>query len=137
RSPFSVAGGGTKVGQKIADERVTILSDPSDPDLLTTPFDNEGLPNRGAVWIENGVLKNLAYTRWWAEKQGKQPNGGGGLKMLGTDRTLEQLIAGTERGILVTRFWYIRSLEQRTVTLTGLTRDGTFLVENGRITRPL
>ncbi len=137
RSPFSVAGGGTKVGQKIADERVTILSDPTDPDLLTSPFDNEGLPNKGAVWIENGVLKNLSYTRWWAEKQGKEANGGGGLKMMGTDRTLDQLIAGTARGILVTRFWYIRSLEQRTVTLTGLTRDGTFLVENGKITRPL
>lgn len=137
RSPFSLPGGGTKVGQKIADERVTILSDPTDPDLLTSPFDNEGLPNRGAVWIENGVLKNLAYTRWWAEKQGKEPNGGGGMKMLGTDRSLDDLIAGTERGILVTRFWYIRSLEQRTVTLTGLTRDGTFLVENGKISRPV
>lgn len=137
RSPFSVAGGGTRVGQKIADERVTILSDPTDPELLTAPFDNEGLPNSGATWIENGVLRNLAYTRWWAEQKGRQPNGGGGLKMLGTDRTLDDLIAGTQRGILVTRFWYIRSLEARTVTLTGLTRDGTFLVENGRITRPL
>ena len=137
RSPFSKPGGGTRVGEKIADERVTLLSNPADPDLLTTPFDGEGLPNRGATWIENGVLKQLAYSRWWAQQKGVQPTGGGGIKMVGTDQSLEDLIAGTERGILVTRFWYIRSLDQRTVMLTGLTRDGTFLVERGKITRPL
>ena len=63
--------------------------------------------------------------------------GGAGLKMLGGTKTTEQLIAGTERGILVTHFFYIRSLDQRTVMLTGLTRDGTFLIENGKVTRPL
>ena len=145
RSPFSKPGGGTRVGEKIADERVTLLSNPADPDLLTTPFDGEGLPNRGATWIENGVLKQLAYSRWWAQQKGVQPTGsaggfgggGGGFKMTGTDKSLQDLIASTERGVLVTRFWYIRSLDQRTVMLTGLTRDGTFLVERGKITRPL
>lgn len=146
RSPFSKRGGGTRVGEKIADERVTLWSDPADPLLATSPFDGEGQPVPRTTWIENGVLKGLAYSRYWAQKTGKTPTGGGGggfggppggLHMAGTDTTLDQLIAGTERGILVTRFFYIRSLDPRTVMLTGLTRDGTFLVEKGKITRAL
>jgi predicted Zn-dependent protease len=150
RSAFSKAGG-TKLGEKIADERVTVYSDPADPDLLMRPFDNEGLPLRRIIWIENGVLKNLTYSRFWADKKGVPPTGGGGggggggfggglpggLKMVGGTKSLDELIAGTQRGILVTRFWYIRFLDQRTVMVTGLTRDGTFLIENGKITRPL
>jgi len=147
RSPFSKRGGGTKIGEKIADERVTIYSDPTDAELLASPFDGEGLPIQRRVWIENGILKNLTYTRYWAQKQGAQPTGGGGgfggggfpggLKMVGGSKSLDELIAGTQRGILVTHFFYIRSLDQRTVMLTGLTRDGTFLIENGKITKSL
>ncbi|MEO5590799.1 MAG: TldD/PmbA family protein [Gemmatimonadaceae bacterium] len=147
RSPFSKRGGGTKVGEKIADERVTIYSDPTDAELLTSPFDGEGLPIQRRVWIDKGVLKNLTYSRYWAQKQGVQPTGGGGgfggggfpggLKMEGGTKSLDELIAGTQRGILVTHFFYIRSLDQRTVMLTGLTRDGTFLIENGKITKSL
>ena len=148
RSPFSKPGGGTKVGEKIADERVTLYSDPSDPDLLAAPFDGEGFPLKRRVWIENGILKNLTYSRYWAQKQGKEPTGGGGggfggggfpggLKMVGGTKSLDDLIAGTQRGILVTHFFYIRSLDNRTVMLTGLTRDGTFLIENGKVTRSL
>lgn len=146
RSPFSKKEGGTKLGEKIADERVTLYSDPADPDLAAQPFDGEGFPTRRTVWIENGILKNLAYTRYWAQRQGKEATGGGGggfgmraggLKMLGGTKSLDELIAGTERGILVTHFFYIRSLDQRTVLLTGLTRDGTFLIEKGKITRSL
>ena len=108
--------------------------------LLGQPFDNEGLPVKRTVWIEKGVLRNLAYTRFWAQKQGKQPTGApfaGGLALVGGTKTTEQLISGCERGILVTHFFYIRSLEARTVLQTGLTRDGTFLIEKGRITRSL
>jgi predicted Zn-dependent protease len=147
RSPFSKKGGGTKIGEKIADERVTLYSDPADPDLLASPFDGEGLPIQRRVWIENGILKNLTYTRYWAQKQNVTPTGGGGgfggggfpggLKMAGGTKSVDDLIAGTQRGILVTHFFYIRSLDQRTVMLTGLTRDGTFLIENGKITRSL
>src|SRR5688500_10837873 len=150
RSAFAKPGG-TKLGEKIADERVTIYSDPADRDLLMRPFDNEGLPLRRITWIENGILKNLAYSRFWADKKGVQPTGGGGggggggfggglpggLKMLGGTQSVDELVAGPQRGILVTRFWYIRFLDQRTVMVTGLTRDGTFLSENGKITRPL
>lgn len=148
RSPFSAPDGKTKLGEKIADSRVTILSDPTDPDLLQSPFTGEGLPLRRIVWVENGILRNLAYSRFWAQKRGVEPTGGGGggggfggapggLKMTGGTKTTDQLVAETERGVLVTRFWYIRFLDQRTVLVTGLTRDGTFLIENGRITRPL
>jgi predicted Zn-dependent protease len=150
RSPFSKKGGGTKIGEKIADEKVTIYSDPTDADLLTAPFDGEGLPLQRRMWIENGVLKNLTYSRYWAQKQGVPPTGGsgggfggfgggfpGGLKMMGGTKSLDDLIAGTQRGILVTHFFYIRALDPRTVLLTGLTRDGTFLIENGKITRSL
>ena len=78
RGTFSKTAGGTKLGEKIADERVTMYSDPSDADLLAQPFDGEGLPLRRVVYIENGVLKNFAYDRFWAAKQSKQPTNSGG-----------------------------------------------------------
>jgi predicted Zn-dependent protease len=84
------------------------------------------------------VLKQLVYPRYWASRQGKTPTGGpGSLKLAGGGDTLEQLIVGTERGILVTHCWYIRSVDQRTLVYTGLTRDGTFLIENGRVARSI
>jgi predicted Zn-dependent protease len=138
RSAFAKAGGGTKVGEQIVDPRVTLVSDPADPLLLGSPFDGEGLPLGRQTWIENGVLKQLAYPRYWASRQGKTPTGGtGSLKLSGGNSTLDQLIAGTERGVLVTHCWYIRGVDQRTLVYTGLTRDGTFLIENGRIARAI
>ena len=139
RSPFSKPDGGTRLGEKVVDDRVTLYSDPADPLLLGQPFDNEGLPLARMVWIDKGVLRNLSYTRFWAQKQGRQPTGlpQAGLALVGGTRTTEELIAGCERGILVTHFFYIRSLEPRTVLQTGLTRDGTFLIEKGKITRAL
>ena len=147
RSPFSKKGGGTKLGEKIVDERITLVSDPFDPDLLGQPFDGEGLPLKRVVWIENGVLRNLSYSRFWAQKKGVEATGGGGgggfgrspggLKLVGGTKSTDDLIAGTERGVLVTHFFYIRSLDARTVMLTGLTRDGTFLIENGKITKSI
>jgi predicted Zn-dependent protease len=146
RSFFTKPGGGNKIGMKVVDERVTIVSDPLDPDTYDLTFGGDGLPQKKVTWIENGVVKNLAYDRYWAKQKGVEPTGGGGgggggfgpgggLKMLGGDQTVEQLIASTERGILVTRFWYIRPVDPRTILYTGLTRDGTFLIENGKITR--
>ena len=138
RSVFSKPGGGTKIGMKVVDERVTLISDPSDPETPGSPFSGEGLPTQRRVFIEKGVLKTLAYDRYWAQRQGVPATaGGGGLKMLGDNHSLEDLIASTERGILCTRFWYIRPVDQRTLLYTGLTRDGTFLIENGKITRPI
>ncbi len=136
RSAFSKTGGGTKIGEKIVDPRVTVFSDPADPQLLGQPWTGEGLPLGREVWIENGVLKQLQYSRFWAQKQKARPNGGlGAVKMMGGDSTTEQMIASTQRGILVTRLWYLRQVDPRTVLYTGLTRDGTFLIENGKITK--
>jgi predicted Zn-dependent protease len=136
RSAFSRQGGGTKIGERIVDPRVTIFSDPADPQLLGQPWNGEGLPLGREVWIENGVLKELQYSRFWAQKKGVRPNGGlGAVKMDGGDATTEQMIASTPRGVLVTRLWYLRQVDPRTVLYTGLTRDGTFLIENGKVTK--
>jgi len=136
RSPFTKSGGGNKVGQKIVDTRVTLLSDPRDDQLLDTPFDNEGLPLGRQVWIDKGALQQLQYTRYWAKKS-KQPATGnpGSIKLQGTGPTqsIDEMIASTQRGVLVTRLWYLREVDPRTILYTGLTRDGTFLIENGKI----
>lgn len=136
RSFFSKPGGGTKIGMKVVDERVTLLSDPLDEEAYGATFGPDGVPNKKVTWIENGVVRNLAYDRYWAEKQGVEPvNFSGTLRMLGGTASLDDMIASTERGLLVTRFWYIRPVDPRTILYTGLTRDGTFLIENGKITR--
>ena len=138
RSFFSKRGGGNKIGEQVVDQKVTITSDPWDPDLLAAPFGGDGLPNKAITWIENGTVRNLLYDRYWASQKNVEPTGfPAGLKMTGGDASLDDLIRGTERGVLVTRFWYIRPLDQRTILYTGLTRDGTFLIENGRVTRPV
>ena len=138
RSFFSKRGGGNKIGEQVVDQKVTITSDPWDPDLLAAPFGGDGLPNKATTWIENGVVRNLLYDRYWAQQKNVEPTGfPAGLKMTGGDASLDDLIRGTERGVLVTRFWYIRPLDQRTILYTGLTRDGTFLIENGRVTHPV
>ena len=138
RSFFSKPGGENKIGEKVVDERVTITSDPFDPDVAGSPFSGDGSPTQRVVWIENGVVKNLDYDRYWAQKQGRAPTGAGGsIRMSGGTTSLDELIRSTQRGLLVTRFWYLRPVDQRTILYTGLTRDGTFLIENGKITQPV
>jgi predicted Zn-dependent protease len=134
RSFFSRPGGGNRLGDRFPDPRVTIWSDPDDPRLFSAPFNAEGLPNRRMVWVEDGTLRNLVYDRFWARRQEREPTGFvSGWYMEGGDATLEEMIRSTERGLLVTRMWYIRSVDPRTILFTGLTRDGTFLIENGRV----
>jgi len=138
RSFFSQPGGGNRIGQTFLDERVTIHSDPSDPRVHSTPFNSEGLPNRRETWIRNGRLENLVYDRFWAERIGKEPSGfAAGWRMEGGSDTVDGMIRSTERGLLLTRFWYIRAVDPRTILFTGLSRDGTFLIENGRISHPV
>ncbi len=143
RSFFSKPGGGNKIGLKVVDERVTLITDPEDAPSITGGFDGSGLPLERVTWIENGVVKNLNYDRFWAQKQGVQPTRVGGgfgarsLRMLGGTSSVPEMVRDTERGILVTRFWYIRAVDPRTILYTGLTRDGTFLIENGKVTRPI
>lgn len=138
RSAFTKAGGGTKVGEKVVDERISLISDPQDPDLLGRPYDGEGMPLQRQVWIENGVVKQLNYSRFWAKKQGQTATGGPSTtKIPGGTTTMEQMIASTERGVLVSRLWYLRQVDPRTILYTGLTRDGTFLIENGKVSRAI
>jgi predicted Zn-dependent protease len=135
RSFFSKQGGGNKIGEKFLDERISITSDPADPRVPFAPFDFEGLPAGRATWIENGVLRDLFYDRFWAQKSNRQPNSfPGSWAMTGGDTSIDEMIRSTDRGLLVTRMWYIRPVDPRTILFTGLTRDGTFLIENGRIT---
>jgi predicted Zn-dependent protease len=134
RSFLSQPGGGSKVGETLVDERVTIYSDPAHPDLPTSPWGQDGRPYSRMAWIEKGVVKNVAYSRYWAKKQGKDavpfpPN----MIMEGGDASTEDLVRDTSRGILVTRSWYIRQVDPQTVLHTGLTRDGTFYIEDGKI----
>lgn len=138
RSAFSAsdAEGGTKVGQKLLDEKFQLASDPVG--LGSSPWQGDGMPLERQVWFRDGVLEQLAYDRYWAEEQGVEPTGGSGsLRMGGGDATLEDLVRGLDRGLLVTRLWYIRSIDPRTILYTGLTRDGVFWVEGGEIVRPV
>lgn len=136
RSAFSAEGGGNRTGETIVDGRVSLMSDPKG--LGSQPFAGDGLPLEPVTWVENGVLKQLSYDRYWAEQKGVRPTGGpGSLTMSGEARSLGDLIRGTERGVLITRLWYIRGVDPRTILYTGLTRDGTFLIENGEIAYPV
>jgi len=140
RSPFSAPGGGTKLGEKIFDERVNILSDPWHPELPGSPAAAEGVPAEKIYFVKNGVLENLHYSRYWAKEKGKAPTPGPVNQILessGPTATVEEMIKATERGLLVSRFWYIRSVDPRTALFTGLTRDGVWWIENGKIQHPV
>ena len=144
RSFLSKKGGGTLVGEKLFSESVTLRSDPKNPLYSVLPWGGGGfgggggMPTGPITWIENGVVKNLSYDRYYAKKASKQPTPSPNHLVLdGGDKSLNDLIASVDRGLLVTRFWYIRVVNQQTVQLTGLTRDGLFLIEQGKVTGPV
>ena len=135
---FMSKDGGTKLGTKIVDERVNIWSDPLNKEVPTSTWNGEGQALKKTSWIENGVVKNLAYDRYWAQQKGVDPVPfPSNFIMQGGSASLEELIKGTKKGILVTRLWYIRSVDPQTLLYTGLTRDGTFYIENGQIKYPV
>lgn len=138
RSFLGKKGGGTRLGEKLFDERVTIYSDPQNPEIPGLPFAGDGRPQEKVVWVENGVVKNMYYSRFWAEKKGVKaiPSPSAFIFQGGT-QSLAEMIKGTEKGILVTRLWYIRAVDPQTLLYTGLTRDGTFYIENGQIKYPV
>jgi predicted Zn-dependent protease len=138
RSFLSKKGGGTRLGEQLMDPKVTIYSDPFNPDLPGATWGGDGLPREKTVWVDKGVVKNLSYSRFWAQKKGVAPvPSPSNIIMEGGDATLEELIKSTERGILVSRLWYIRMVDPQSLLLTGLTRDGTFYIENGKIMFPV
>ena len=138
RSFLSKKGGGNKLGELVFDPQVNLVADPWHPEAPVMPWDGEGMPRTKLPIIQNGKIANLSYSRFWAQKQGKQPNARpGNLLMRGGDKSIADLVKGTSKGILLTRTWYIRMVDPQTVLLTGLTRDGTFYIENGEIKYPV
>ncbi len=148
RSFLGKKGGGTRLGEKLFDERVNIYSDPQNLEIPGSPFGggggrfggggSDGRAQEKVVWVENGVVKNMYYSRYWAEKKGvKAIAPPSGFIFAGGTESLADLIKGTEKGILVTRLWYIRAVDPQTLLYTGLTRDGTFYIENGQIKYPV
>jgi predicted Zn-dependent protease len=134
RSFFSKRG----VGTKLFPETITVRSDPTDAGLAASPFDGEGFALAPTKWIDKGAVAALSYSRFWASKQGKPATGApNGWALDGAKASLDELIKGVQRGVLITRMWYLRWLEPQTMLVTGLTRDGTFLIENGAITAPV
>jgi predicted Zn-dependent protease len=138
RSYLSKRGGGTRLGEKLMDDKVNIYSDPFNEELPASTWSGDGLPQEKTYWIKNGVVSNLSYSRYWAEKKGAKPlPGPSNIIMEGGTSSLEEMIKSTERGILVSRLWYIRMVDPQVLALTGLTRDGTFYIENGKIKFPI
>lgn len=141
RSYFSKAGGGTRIGDAILAKGLSLKSDPSDPLTPAASHDEEGFPLAPITWFESGTLKALVRTRYWAKKSGVAPTGRHSTFGLygdpGPNAGVDQLVAKVDRGLLVTRFWYVRWLDPKTMAITGLTRDGVYLIEKGKVTAPV
>ena len=140
RSPFSAPGGKTKVGEKIFDERINIYSDPWHPDLPGSQSAQGGLPARKIYLVRNGVVENLTYSRFWAKQKGKEPTPGPVNSIIESSQSpvgVEDMIKSMDRGLLLGRFWYVRSVDPRTALQTGLTRDGVWYIEKGKIQYPV
>lgn len=138
-----------KLGQKIVDESVSIWDDGGDMRTLAAPYDAEGVPKQRVDLIKSGVASGLLYDSYTAHREGKKSTGHGlggpselngswlNLVMVPGAATVDEMVAGTKRGLLVTRFHYTNVAHLMTATITGMTRDGTFLIENGRISGPV
>ncbi len=140
RTFYSKAGapGKNRVGERLFPETITIRSDPADFAAEGEPFDEEGVPQRAVRWIDRGVLTQLPYDRYWAQKQGKPATGNpNGLSLDGGNASRDELIKGVTRGLLITRFFYLGLVDPQTLLVTGLTRDGVFLIERGAISGPV
>ncbi|PWF47595.1 TldD/PmbA family protein [Massilia glaciei] len=138
RSFLSKKGGGNRLGEKLFDDQVNVWSDPWDKELPVSPWGNDMMARERADLIKGGKVASLNYSRFWAAKQGARAVARpGNMIMAGGTKSLEQLIASTKKGVLVTRAWYIRSVDPQSLLLTGLTRDGTFYIENGKIKHPI
>jgi predicted Zn-dependent protease len=147
RSVYSKTGGGNRIGEKLFGDGVTLASDPREPGMEVTPFQtaiasspqssvfDNGIDAQATTWVDEGVLTNLASTRSWAQKTGGEPTPFIANLFFRSDSgpSVEDLIASTQRALLVNALWYIRTVDPRTLLLTGLTRDGVYLVEGGEV----
>lgn len=140
RSSFSAPGGKTRLGERVFDERVSIYSDPWHPQLPASAAAQGGIPAEKLYLVRGGRLENLVYSRFWAREREREPTPGPVnliLESAGPAQSLEEMIRTTGRGLLVSHFWYIRPVDPRTALFTGLTRDGVWLVEGGKIQYPV
>jgi predicted Zn-dependent protease len=147
RSVFAAKGGGNRIGERLSELPLTLRSDPDWPGLQCAPFQiryesqeesvfDNGMPVQATDWIADGVLRNLYRTRNWAARTGAEFRAGIENLILSAPaatKSLDEMIAGTERGLLVTCLWYIREVDPQTLLLTGLTRDGVYLIEDGQV----
>ncbi len=135
RSWFSHEDGGSRIGDELFHTSINLRSNPADKQNPAAPFTGAGEAHKVVDWIRDGVLTSLTSSRFWAKKSGgtaiPEPSS---VLLDGDDIELLDLVRAVDRGVLVTRFWYNRFLDPRTILATGLTRDGTFLVEQGKIT---
>jgi predicted Zn-dependent protease len=140
--PFARRSGESRIGEKIFDERITISADPMDPDLGFPPFAPFSFTEiyHPVTWFERGVLNALAYSRDYAiRKLGRNtglPNSGA-FRISGGDMSIDRMIATTQRGLLVTRFSNVELVDINSMMLTGYTRDGVWLIQDGKISRAL
>lgn len=132
--------GTTKLGEKVFGDNFTLRSEIGNPVLRQSPIGQDGLAAKSITWVEKGVVKNLNYSRYWADRTKKEPTGTNpnmSLVMDGGTTSVEEMIKSTKRGLLVTFFWYIRGVDPMTLLYTGMTRDGLFLIENGQVVGPV
>ena len=138
RSFLSLPEGKNRLGEALFNPMVTVSSDPAFSELPVYPVGEDGLPMGRTTWIEKGVIKNLNYSRFWAQKMGKEPVAfPANIIMEGGSGTVDDLIRSTEDGVLVRRLWYIRDLNPMILLMTGLTRDGVFRVKGGKVVGPV
>ena len=138
RSFMSSPEGGNRLGESLFSPNVEVWRDAGHPLLQMGTFFGDGLANTRLPLIQQGKVENLSYSRYWAQQQGTSPTGAFyPIVMTGGEKSLEDLIAETEQGILVSRAWYVRYVNPRTLEVTGMTRDGTFWIENGEIAYPI
>lgn len=138
--PFSRSKNRSKIGERILDPRITMSADPMDPDLGFVPFDSGGNVYHAVRWVENGILKELPYYRpYGIQTLGKNSGLPNSLacRMSGGTTSVDEMIATTKRGLLVTRFSNMALIDLNSLTLSGFSRDGFWLIENGKISKPV
>lgn len=132
-----VGEGKDPVGASLFGDRATLISDPLAPEAPCATHSG-GLPLNRTAWIEKGVLKTLEVGRFWAgEKKIPVQPGPGNVLMPGDGATLDELISQVDDGVLITRLWYLRQVQPQTLLYTGLTRDGTFAIRDGKVVGPV
>jgi predicted Zn-dependent protease len=140
RSAFSAKDGKTRVGEKMLSDRINIYSDPMHADMPVPPATTEGIPASRLSLVKAGTLENLEYSRFWAQESKRDPSPGPVNYIVESTQpgiSIDDLIKGMDRGLLISRFWYVRLVDPRTIALTGLTRDGLWWIDKGKISHPV